>query len=105
MLKLQRVVRVASGAVSCLVLLLPTSIKGQSAEAVKTELYAIPTATFTDEQFLTGAKNGKADVIVGELRLPRGGTERLPAVLVLHGSGGFTAQEEHWARLVNGLGA
>jgi len=77
---------------------------GQGADAAKIELYALQTITQTDQQFLTGAKDGKSAVIVGELRLPRLGTERLPAVVIVHGSGGIMGNEDHWAREFNDIG-
>src|SRR5438094_298681 len=57
--------------------------------AARVELRAIETLTLSDEQFLNGDKNGKPTLIAGELRLPRGGTGKLPAVVLLHGSGGI----------------
>ena len=40
------------------------------------------------EQFLTGDKDGTPALIAGELRIPRLGTDRLPGVVLVHGSGG-----------------
>ena len=56
--------------------------------AARTEVRAIETLTLTDQQFLTGDKNGKAVTIAGELRFPQGASGRLPAVILQHGSGG-----------------
>ena len=55
--------------------------------AARTEVRPIETLTLTDQQFLTGDKSGKAAVIAGELRLPQGAAGRLPAVVLMHGSG------------------
>ena len=38
--------------------------------AARTEVRAIETLTLTDQQFLTGDKNGKAATIAGQLRFP-----------------------------------
>ena len=46
--------------------------------------------TMTDEAFLSGHGDGKPVTVAGELRLPRGGAERFPAVILLHGSGGVS---------------
>jgi dienelactone hydrolase len=74
--------------------------------AVRTELRAVETLTITDEQFLTGDKNGKAVSIAGELRLPQGSSPsaKLPAVILLHGSGGIGAGPELWAKYFNEMG-
>jgi hypothetical protein len=52
------------------------------------ELHPVQTVTLTTTQFLTGEKQGPPATIVGELRLPSGGESRLPAVVLVHGSGG-----------------
>src|SRR5438105_2770223 len=72
--------------------------------AARTELRAIETLTLTDQQFLTGDKNGKAVTIAGELRLPQGAAGRLPAVILQHGSGGVGPGPELWARYFNEMG-
>jgi len=51
--------------------------------AARTELHPIETLTLTDQQFLTGDKNGKAVMIAGQLRFPQGGPGRLPAVILM----------------------
>lgn len=60
--------------------------------------------TLTDEQFLTGAKDGKPTGIAGELRIPRPGTDRLPAVVLVHGSYGVGANVDLWSQNLNGIG-
>ena len=72
--------------------------------AARTELRAIKTLTLTDQQFLTGDKNGKPVTIAGELRFPRGATGKLPAVVLLHGSGGVNGGHEFWAKHFNEMG-
>ena len=75
-----------------------------AAESAKIELYTIPTVTMTDEEFLSGKRNGAPTVIAAELRLPRLGTDRLPAVVIVHGSGGIMGNEDRWAHELNDLG-
>ena len=75
-----------------------------AAEVAKTELYVIQTTTFTEKQFLTGTRDGKPVSIAAELRLPPSSEERLPAVILLHGSGGIIPIEEHWSRVLNDMG-
>jgi len=74
-----------------------------SAQVARIEIHAIETVTLTDRQFLTGEKNGTPITIGGELRLPpsRG---RLPAVVLVHGSGGVGANVDRWAQEFNSIG-
>ena len=72
--------------------------------AARTEVRPIETLTLTDQQFLTGDKNGKAAVIAAELRLPQGASGRLPAVVLMHGSGGAGPREEFWSKAFNEMG-
>jgi dienelactone hydrolase len=69
--------------------------------AARTELRSIETLTLTDQQFLTGDKNGKPVTIAGQLRFPQGASGRLPAVMLLHGSGGPNAGHELWSKQFN----
>jgi len=73
--------------------------------AARTELRAIDTLTISDQQFLTGDKNGKSVSIAGELRFPQGfPSGKLPAVILLHGSGGINGGNELWAKEFNEMG-
>jgi len=72
--------------------------------AARTEVRAIETLTLTDQQFLTGDKNGKAVTIAGQLRFPQGASGRLPAVILQHGSGGPNGGHELWAKTFNEMG-
>src|SRR5262249_9125041 len=59
----------------------------------------------TDQQFLTGDRNGNAVSIAGELRFPQGfPSGKLPAVVLLHGSGGINGGNELWAKEFNEMG-
>lgn len=68
------------------------------------EVRSIDSVTLTGEQFLTGDANGKPVVLAGELRIPRPGSDRLPAVILVHGSGGVNASHERWAQELNSIG-
>ena len=73
--------------------------------APRTELHAVQSLTLTDEQFLTGSADGaKSVILAGILRLATAGTDRLPAVVLVHGSGGMGANIEFWQRELNALG-
>lgn len=53
--------------------------------------------TYTGDEFLNGAKQGKRAVISGVLRLPKGTTQPVPAVVQVPGSGGVGPREDKWA--------
>ena len=55
--------------------------------ASRVEIYAIPSLTISDQQFLTGDANGKPVTVAGEFRIAQG-TGRLPVVVLMHGSSG-----------------
>jgi dienelactone hydrolase len=74
-----------------------------SADTARLEIYSIETLTLTDQQFLLGAKDGTPARIGAELRLPAG-TGRIPAVVLIHGSGGVGANVDAWAQTLNAMG-
>src|SRR5450432_901239 len=74
-----------------------------NAETARLEIYSIDTLTLTDKQFLLGLRDGKPARIGAELRLPMG-TALIPAVVLIHGSGGVGANVDGWAQELNSLG-
>jgi dienelactone hydrolase len=69
----------------------------------RTELYAIPSLTLSDSQFLKGDAAATAVTVTGVLRLsPNRGKQ--PVVVLMHGSGGMGANIPMWARLFNTMG-
>jgi dienelactone hydrolase len=68
------------------------------------EVRAVESVTLTGEQFLTGDGTGKPTMLAGELRIPKPGTDRLPAVILVHGSGGLGASADRWAQELNSIG-
>ena len=75
------------------------------AQSTRIELHAFRSTTLTDEQFLNGTKEGQPVTLTGELRLPaRAGGARLPAVVLLHGSGGLSSSSQAWAQELNAMG-
>jgi len=88
-------------AAACLAFL-PT--QSANAQAARTEIHAVPTFTLSDKQFLTGDRNGTPVTIGGVLRLPPSGTDRLPAVILLHGSGGIGGNTDRWSQELNATG-
>ena len=80
------------------------SPKTACAQIARIEIHSLKTMTLTDEQFLTGVKDGKPDVIAGELRIPRFGKDRLPAIILVHGSGGIMDNVDGWKQELNKIG-
>ena len=71
--------------------------------ASRVEIYAIPSLTISDQQFLTGDANGKPVTVAGEFRIAQG-SGRLPVVVLMHGSSGVGATIEAWVHQFNAMG-
>jgi hypothetical protein len=71
--------------------------------ASRVEIYAIPSLTISDQQFLTGDANGKPVTVAGELRIAQG-QGRLPIVVLMHGSSGVGSSIEPWVHQFNSMG-
>jgi dienelactone hydrolase len=89
-------------AVASIITTLSFASFGQS--FVRMELRPLESMTLTTQQFLTGEKNGKPAILAGELRIPKPGSDRLPAVILVHGSGGLSASQDRWAQELNSIG-
>jgi dienelactone hydrolase len=74
------------------------------AQLAKMEVYSFQSVTLSDKQFLTGEKGGKPVTLTGVLRLPKPGTNRLPAVILVHGSGGIVSYVTDWEKELNAMG-
>jgi len=74
------------------------------AQVARMEIHSFQSMTLTDQDFLTGRKEGKLVTLAGELRLPRPGTDRLPVVILLHGSGGVSGNILDWEQDLNAMG-
>jgi len=70
----------------------------------RVELHAIPSLWISDEQFLKGDAAGRQVTLGAELRLARGGTGKLPVVVLMHGSGGIGPNVPYWLRELNAMG-
>jgi len=75
-----------------------------SAQVARIEIPSFQSMTLTDQEFLAGPKEGKPVTLAGELRLPRPGNDRLPAVVLLHGSGGIGGYIPDWQEEFNAIG-
>jgi dienelactone hydrolase len=81
---------------------MPMGVQAQN--VVRMEIVPIETVTLKTQQFLTGDLNGKPTVIAGELRIPKPGSDKLPAVVLVHGSGGVGGSTDRWAQELNSIG-
>ena len=70
----------------------------------RTEVHPVQTFTLSTADFLLGKKDGKPVTIAGELRIPKPGTDRLPAVVLVHGAGGVGFNVGMWAGELNKAG-
>ena len=75
-----------------------------SAQIARVEVHPIQSVTMTDQDFLNGRKDGKPVMLAGQLRIPRPGTDKLPAVVLLHGSGGVGMNVVDWEQELNSMG-
>jgi dienelactone hydrolase len=85
--------------------LLAALVEVASAQSVvRTEIHPIATQTLSGADFLNGKQDAPRAMIGGELRIPTFGNNRLPAVVLVHGSGGVGSNVVEWAAELNRLG-
>jgi dienelactone hydrolase len=83
-------------------LAIPAAKVRASEFAARTELYAIPTLTLSDANFLKGEANGMPATVGGQFRIAPG-TGRLPVAVLMHGSGGMGPNVEMWSEEFNAM--
>jgi dienelactone hydrolase len=74
------------------------------AQIARMDVIPFESLTLTDQDFLRGGEDGKHVTIAGELRLPRSGGGRLPAVILLHPSGGISGALADWETYLLSMG-
>jgi dienelactone hydrolase len=77
-----------------------------AAQVVRIEYHPFDSITLSDAELLTG-KEGRPVTLAGELRIPRAGNDKLPAVILLHGRsgvGGTGWMPDLWVPELNKLG-
>ncbi len=67
------------------------------------EVLTFTSLTLSDQQFLTGDQGGTEVLLGGVLWLPPG-EDRVPVVILQHGSGGVGANITYWQRQLNQAG-
>jgi dienelactone hydrolase len=85
------------------VLVVSNSFAGDT-HVARMEILSFRSTTLTDQEFLIGLKEGKPVTISGELRLPRPGNDRLPAVILVHGAVGIVGYVTDWEQDLNDMG-
>jgi dienelactone hydrolase len=78
-----------------------------NAQVARLEVYPVSSVTLKDSDFLGDRISGQPVTIAGELRIPKPGNDKLPAVVLLHGSGGIGgagSMIDEWSRELNQLG-
>jgi dienelactone hydrolase len=76
----------------------------EAQSVARIEIQPIQTVTLNTAQILTGDMKGAPATLAGELRIPKPGSDRLPAVILIHGSGGVGSNVDAWAKEINSLG-
>jgi dienelactone hydrolase len=85
--------------------LLPLAALAQAPQILRLEMRPVESVTLSGEQFLTGdEKAGKKVTLAGELRIPGPPGAKVPAVILVHGSGGISGAADAWARELNEQG-
>ncbi len=77
-----------------------------AAQFGRQEVHAFQSATLSDAEFLTGRTTGTPVTLAGHLRVPRA-SGKVPAVVLLHGSGGMSGAGSNfdvWAKTLNEAG-
>jgi cephalosporin-C deacetylase-like acetyl esterase len=80
------------------------AVAGAELSVTESARLRFDSVTLSEPQFLTGVKGGKPVVIWGDLHLPATPQEHLPAVILVHGSGGVGPHEARWADEFTGMG-
>jgi dienelactone hydrolase len=70
----------------------------------RVEVIPFESLSATTRQVLTGGKGAKPVTIAGVLRLPRPGPDRVPVVVLMHGSAGINARQDRWVQELNAAG-
>lgn len=87
-----------------LTVLAAASVNPSQAQIARVQVHPLATQTLTTAELLTGKTEGKPETIAGELRIPRPGNDRLPAVILMHGGTGSGGIVDDWSQHLNSLG-
>ena len=87
-----------------LLCLLTGPASAETAWPGRIEILPVQCRTLTGGEFLRGGVPGREALLGGELRLPLNAPAKVPAVVLVHGSGGIGAGPDYWARALNEAG-
>jgi dienelactone hydrolase len=90
--------------VAALVVTLANTVHAATA---RVEIIPFTSATLKDPELLAGGRGGQTVILAGELRLPNVAGDKVPAVVLLHGSGGFGGTGspiDEWSKALNEQG-
>ncbi len=76
----------------------------EGVHVARVEIHPFAATTLSDRQLLTGQKDGKPVTLAGELRIPTMGNDKMPAVVLLHGSSGVSGFVDDWTQFFNAMG-
>jgi dienelactone hydrolase len=88
----------------CVLALTAMPCAAQSQWPGRIEILPVKSTTLTTREFLKGGVPGQEVLLGGELRLPVNAPAKVPAVILVHGSGGIGAGPDYWARAFNEIG-
>ena len=91
----------------CMALAVAASLCAGAAAAQvpsRIEILNVRSRTLSAAEFLKGDQGGKEALLGGELRLPPRAAPKVPAVVLVHGSGGIGGAADLWARELNAIG-
>jgi len=81
----------------------PPKDKKWKGEGTVIEFQSMPTMTI--KKFLNGTVPERTETIWGTLKFPDNAPDKnVPAVVIMHGSGGISIWEEHWINTFNSIG-
>jgi dienelactone hydrolase len=100
----RQIVRLSRGLLGLVIAAATFGASSQSQLAGRIEVLAVRSTTYSGSEFLIGGIAGKEALLGGELRLPIGAPPKVPAVVLVHGSGGVGAGVDAWARVLNEAG-
>jgi dienelactone hydrolase len=87
-----------------LTLLLFASLPTWAQAQVRVEIRAFESVVVDGTGFLNGGSAGTSVQLAGELRIPGDGKVKVPAMVLMHVSGGINPVVEHWVQELNAMG-
>ena len=86
--------------IAAIVITLPNA-QAEAQSVARIEVQPVQTITLNTAQILAGDMKGAPATVAGELRIPKPGSDRLPVVILIHGSGGVGGNVDAWAKEIN----